>query len=171
MKKKLMLFSIMFLCIIANLFSQSKGITEFTSDFDIEGVKLGCDIRDFLTNAKISIDYDSKSQMYYSFDFLNINECYFKFFGGKLYLIIMCCDPKTILKNGGAEAILNKIETRFGEKFVPFDDVPGVTTEGYVFQKKMYLLDSNRMISAQMYSDGWLDITLADNLLLLKSLK
>ena len=91
MKKKFTFVTILFF-LSFGIFAQESEYEKNVLNFNVQGVKLGCTIKEFLANTKFSSDYyESLSQpeinqkVYVSENVPNMDTCVFRFFEDKLY--------------------------------------------------------------------------------------
>ena len=109
-----------------SIFAQESEYEKNVLSFNIQGVKLGCTLKEFKSNTKFTSEYyESLSQpeinqkVYVSEDVPNMDTCVFRFFEDKLYGVRVLYEPDTVNRMGGSVAVLGKLVERYGQKFDP----------------------------------------------------
>ena len=158
------IFALVLGLLCSNLFAQ--GNPKAVLDFNVQGIKLGCSLREFLNTNRFSSEYSASSsqpevgkKVYTSENVPNMDYCVFRFFDEKLYSVKIIYQDKTADKMGGYPAILGKLVERYGEKF----DVPEERNKDpkAVFEGSLDFPKLNRYLCTGVYQD-YMYITIID---------
>lgn len=158
------IFVLLFGLLCSNLFAQ--GNNQAVLDFNVQGIKLGCPLKEFLNTNKFSSEYSASNsqtdigkKVYTSGNIPNMSYCVFRFFNDKLYSVKIIYEDKVANKMGGYPAILNKLVERFGQKFDAPDEMS--KDKNAIFEGSMDFPKVNRYLIAGVYQD-YMYITIID---------
>ena len=163
--KKVFTVFILFFFMLLSVFPQSSQYEKNVLDFNVQGIKLGSSLKDFLANNKFSSEYISKlsdlknnKKVYVSSDVPNIDKVVFRFFDDKLYEVRLIYHSDTLNKMGGGATLLKNLVNRYGQKF----DSPEQEDKNKVFEGYMKFENINRYIWVEIDEDGVLLMDFTD---------
>lgn len=154
--KKGKILVLLFALLCSNFFAQ--GNNKAVLDFNVQGIKLGCSLKDFLNTNRFSSKYEASysqpeigTKVYTSENVPNIDCCIFRFFDEKLYSVKVMYSDETAAKMGGFYAIVSKLIERYGQKYDAIDEK--TKDPETIFEGSMNFPQLNRYLYAKVYRD------------------